>query len=194
MSHIIGILLLTVTAVILLAVSYIIRYITPWMSGIIQSIGLGVITGLIVYVLGNMRSAEEKYLVKTSKTLEELLEMEDKIMAFWKYRDKEITISNRECADVLKEAISVAIKYLDIIGKLDHAIFKKIKSGGYFDYNEMKVKVKDIQTNVPPDADASTYVKIGIQLSEIIQDASYFIFSQNYDVRIKLDQIYKYPF
>ena len=97
-----------------------------WWASLLQSCGAGVLTGMIVFVLGNVRSQAKENIAIKVKKLSNLYNILKKV--YDSFPDRSLNVINEEpcnysnCAHV---TINAGIEYVEEIKKLDYFILRK---------------------------------------------------------------------
>ena len=163
---------------------------------ILQSCGAGVLTGMIVFVLGNVRSQAKENIAIKVKKLSNLYNILKKV--YDSFPDRSLNVINEEpcnysnCAHV---TINAGIEYVEEIKKLDYFILRKFLKKIDFDFDEKKKELIKLKKKITSkDLSYGEAKRIRDEVIVIIQEASIWFEEQLNRVETQKQQIRTYPF
>lgn len=135
----------------LLLVSYFVNEKSTWLSGVLVSMGCGIITGVILYFLSNMRSSKVQALQSAQSELYEVYtHINDVIFEIYAYRNSELLEME---IDVFEESICV-------VGKLETLLDTIQAPSEMFEKTEGLDTLYDKIGDILSDYDTLTYNKL----------------------------------
>ena len=138
-------------SVSLLLVSYFVNEKSAWLSGVFVSVGCGIITGVILYFLSNMRSSKIQTLQSAQSELYEVYKhINDVIFEIYAYRNSELLEME---VDAFEESVCVVGKLETLLNTLQAPSEKFEKTEGL---DTLYDKIDDILSNY----DTLTYDKL----------------------------------
>lgn len=167
-----------------------------WWASLLQSCGAGVLTGMIVFVLGNVRSQAKENIAIKVKKLSNLYNILKKV--YDSFPDRSLNVINEEpcnysnCAHV---TINAGIEYVEEIKKLDYFILRKFLKKIDFDFDEKKKEFIKLKKKITSkDLSYGEAKRIRDEVIVIIQEASIWFEEQLNRVETQKQQIRTYPF
>lgn len=189
-------LFLVVVALILILSSYNVFAKNPWISSFFQSCGTGIITGIVVFLLGNIRSKSKEDVDKQVEQLTALYEIIKRV--YDSVPDKFIPKNIRQkynYKECVIDAIEAADEYVKTIKKLDFPIKKKFIKETSINYLELasdidKFKEMELSDNL----NYHSALEILNEIIRILQKSADWFEDALGKAEIQKDQIRKYPF
>ena len=189
-------LLLFVVALILILSSYNIFTKSPWMSSFSQSCGTGIITGIVVFVLGNIRSKAKEDIDKEVEQLTALYEILKRV--YDSVPDKftrKFSGQKYDYKECVLNTINAAVEYVEAIKKLDFSIKQKFIRETSINCIELandidKIKEREFSNNL----NYNDAFDVRCEVLYIIQDAAECFEEMLRKAEIQKDQMRKYPF
>ena len=189
-------LFLLVVALLLILSSYNMFEKYLWISSFFQACGTGIITGIVVFVLGNIRSQAKE---NADKEVEQLTALYDIIKRVYdSVPDKFTRKFSGQKYDYKKcvlNTINTAIEYVEAIENLDYSIKKRFIRETSINYYNMAVDIdKFNEMNISDDLTYNDAIKIRSEIIYIIQNAADWFEKELRKAEIQKDQVRKYPF
>lgn len=198
LSHIKCVTIFSIIAVAFLVLSFYLRFCNPWLSQLFQALSVGIVTGLIVYILGNMRGQKESYLGCIIKQLDEIYQYEHQVyntypslMLVKSYsfdKSKQIDYS-----EYLYKVFEAAQNYIDALKKMEFSLLTKFLAETKTDIQKMQEELSDIIDSIPEEVTYSSGIKIVQQIITLIRTSADWIEEARQNAEIQQQQIKKYP-
>ena len=167
-----------------------------WWASLLQSCGAGVLTGMIVFVLGNVRSQAKENIVIKVEQLSNLYKILEKV--YDSLPDRALLSVNKESCNYSKctyMTINAEIEYVEEIKKLDYTILKKFINKIDFDFQEKQKKLVTLIEQIDSkELSYSEARRIRNEVIVIIHDASIWFEEQLNRAEMRKQQIRTYPF
>ena len=165
-------------------------------SSTTQSCGTGIITGIVVFVLGNMRSKAKKDIDKEVEQLTALYEILKRV--YDSVPDKftrKFSGQKYDYKECVLNTINAAVEYVEAIKKLDFSIKQKFIRETSINCIELANDIDKIKEREFSD-DLNYKDAFGVQseILYILQDAAECFEAMLRKAEIQKDQIRKYPF
>lgn len=187
--------LLLLCAVICFALSYSHRDSCGWGSSLLQSCGVGIITGIVIFVLGNIRGQTKDYVDRKVERLSNMYAIQKKInesvpdRVMLKLSGKKYNYAH--CA---YQAIEAASEYVEAMKKLDFFILKAFMKETNTDINDIESKINQIRArDISENLSYLDAVKIQGDIIAIIQNATEWFESWLREAELQKEQMRKYP-
>ena len=183
-------------ALLFVSLSYVLSAKTSWMSSFFQSCGTGIITGIVVFVLGNIRSQVKE---NANNTVEQLAAMYEILKRVYdsvpdKFTNK-ISGQKYDYRVCVINTINAATEYVDSIKKLDYSIKKKFIEETAINYQDMFDAIERFrEMELPDDLNYNDAFEIRSDIIYIIQNATEWFENILRKAEIQKEQICKYPF
>lgn len=187
-----------VASVLFFVLSYFSRPYHPWLSPLLQSLSVGIVTGLIVYVLGNMRTQREKYVLYILKQLTEIYEHEVRIyhavptrleLSFYTLGEGK----KFNCEERVYEVFNAVDDYITALKKLEYSLLCEFIKETNLNFEQMESCVRKLRETIPDEIDYNYCWQLRKKLIEVIQDSASWIEKKREDYEIMQAQLNKYP-
>ena len=168
----------------------------PWLSNFFQSCGTGIITGIVVFVLGNVRSQSKE---DADRIIEQLTRMYEIIKKVYDSVPDKLTRringKNYNYKDCVIETINAAMEYVEAIKKLEFSLQKKFIRETSINYYDMAVNIdKFTEMDISDDLTYYDAIEIRNDIIYIIQNAADWFEAALRKAEMQKEQIRKYPF
>ena len=167
-----------------------------WLSSFFQACGTGIITGIVVFVLGNIRSQAKE---NADMVVEQLAAMYEIIKRVYdsvpdKFVQK-ISGQKYNYKECVIDAIEAADEYVEAIKELDFTIRKKFIKETSINYLELAADIdKFKEMELSDDLKYHSALEIRSEIIRILQKTSDWFENTLRKAEIQKDQIRKYPF
>ncbi len=167
-----------------------------WLSSFFQAGGTGIITGIVVFVLGNIRSQAKE---NADMVVEQLAAMYQIIKRVYdsvpdKFVQK-ISGQKYNYKECIIGAINAADEYVEAIKKLDFTIRKKFIRETSINYLELAADIDKLkEMELSDDLKYHSALEIRSEIIRILQKSSDWFENTLRKAEIQKDQIRKYPF
>lgn len=183
---------------ILFLFSYFTRHCHPWFSSLLQSLGVGIITGLVVYVLSNMRNQREKYVSYVLKQLTEIYGYEVKIYNVIPSKMEvscsfSLTGKKLNWAEKVYEAFEATNNYINALKNLEFSLLRELVDEKNVDFSKMEGKLGELYETIPDEITASYCWELSGNLIKLIDESGEWIEEKRVDFEILHGQLSKYP-
>lgn len=196
MTHIKFIFLLGNVSMVLFIVSYFLNAYDTWFSNLFQALGVGIITGMIVYLIGNMRARKQGFLKSVMEQLDSAYQCIKQIynihayFSRWDILSDEMKIKSK----YVYEAIDCAREYVDIVERFDVSLLKKLIKDTNTDFDNIREKLLQIEKNTSENLGYRDSRKIIENIIEVIQKTEDWVDDERRRVEIQIRLLDKYPF
>lgn len=166
-----------------------------WLSSFLLSIGAGIITGLVVFILGNIR---EQIKTDVEIKIEQLSNLYDVLEQVYNTVPDKIThkLSGKtyNYAYCAYKTIKAAQEYIEEIKKLDYKIFNKFIKETAIDVNMLELNIAALDAKeISEDLGYLGAVQIQSEVISIIQEAAEWFEENLREAEMQKQQICKYP-
>lgn len=189
-----------VITTLLFILSYAMRRQHPWFAPLLQSLGVGMVTGMVLYILGNIRNGTEKYLEHIYNQLQNLHDLEEKIYfsyplrMFWTVQ----SLSNvNECDmahEYLEEVVTASKDYLVALKTIDYQVYKEFQKTTSTVFDDLEKNLDNIFSSIPEDLTMEAGEAIKDRIVAILEQTMEWFEVKFRNVEIQIGQIKKYPF
>lgn len=168
-----------------------------WVASLLQSIGVGILIGIVIFLLGNIRNHVVEQIDRKVEQYSNLYQILQKV--YNSMPDKALARLNankydyEECA---YQTLSAAQEYIATIKKLDYALFFEFVRNTDINIDEIIKRLEEIFDNINSKerVEASDAYLIKQDIICTIQDASEWFEIQLEEAEIQKKQIRQYPF
>ncbi len=168
-------------------VSYMTQEMYKWSSTMLQSCGVGVLTGLVVFILGNIRQNEREDVEKKIEKLRHLRELRNKVYnAFPEKSVRTLDEKEKEYEYYLYEIMEKAKDYISEIRVLNYHI----------DVEKATKEIRELQNSID-EMEKLTHkeiLEIRRKVIDIIQKDEEWLENQLNEGEMQKRQLSKYPF
>ena len=189
-----------VITTLLFILSYAMRRQHPWFAPLLQSLGVGMVTGMVLYILGNIRNGTEKYLEHIYNQLQNLHDLEEKIYfsyplrMFWTVQP----FSNvNECDmahEYLEEVVTASKDYLVALKTIDYQVYKEFQKTTSTAFDDLEKSLDNVVFSIPEDLTMEAGEDIKDRIVAILEQTMEWFEVKFRNVEIQIGQIKKYPF
>lgn len=190
-------LLLLLLAFICFAISYLcFRSNQQWLSSLLQSGGVGIITGVVVFVLGNIRGQTKDNIERAVIQLSELYKKQKTVYdALPELSVIKLTGKKYDYAECTFQMLDAAYEYLETIYKVDFYIIKSFMKDTGINIDELKSKISQLRDlDISEDLTYSDAYSLKTKVIEIIQVATNWFEERLREFEIQQQQLRQYPF
>ena len=189
-----------VITTLLFILSYAMRRQHPWFAPLLQSLGVGMVTGMVLYILGNIRNGTEKYLEHIYNQLQNLHDLEEKIYfsyplrMFWTVQ----SFSNvNECDmahEYLEEVVTASKDYLAALKTIDYQVYTEFQKTTSTAFDDLEKSLDNVVFSIPEDLTMEAGEDIKDRIVAILEQTMEWFEVKFRNVEIQIGQIKKYPF
>lgn len=167
-------LLLLLLAFLCFAGSYLYVDKYEWTSSLLQSCGVGIITGVVVFVLGNIRGQTKDNVERAVIQLSELYKKQKMVYdALPELSVIKLTGKKYDYAECTFQMLDSAYEYLEAINKVDFYIIKSFMKDTGANIDELKSKISQLRDlDISEDLTYSDAYSLKTKVIEIIQVAT----------------------
>lgn len=188
--------ILLLSAGLCFLVSYANQCSDPWISSLHQSIGAGIITGIIVLVLGNVRSQVKERTERKIDQYSNLCEILSRL--YHSIPDRSMVgLSQKkyDYAECTQQTIEAGKEYIRTIQKLDYPILKAFVTQTNIDIRETEKWMNEIaDRDLPENMTLKDAYEIRAEIICIVQEAGVWFEDQLREAKIQKEQLWQYPF
>lgn len=192
--------LFCVTTALLFILSYAMRKYHPWLTSLFQSLGVGMVTGIVLYILSNIRNGTEKYLEYIYNQLKNLHDLEEKIYfsypmkIFW---SAQLFSKINECDmahGYLEEVVTASKDYLAALQTVDFKVYKEFQKATSTVFDDLEKNLDNIFSSISEDLTMEAGEAIKDRIVAILEQTMEWFEVKFRNVEIQIGQIKKYPF
>lgn len=185
---------LIVTTAVLLLLSFVFRK-CGWISSFLQSCGVGALTGVIVFWLGNVRGTEKERIELKVQQLSVLSEIYQSM--YNSVPDTfNIKFSNKkyDYAQCVWKLICEADKYVEAIKSLHYEFYKDLILNANVEINKIVLMVEKLKNeSISDNITLAEAEKIKKEIIYVTQNVNDWVDSELREAEIQLRQLYDYP-
>lgn len=186
--HIILTFVLLITSALLIIGSYFLTYLSGWFSSLLQSLGIGIITGIVVYIMGNIRETTKGNIKREIAQLEKLYSIINKIYYIKPYRN---FYSNDEYQMLPEHLYNYSMEYLNLLKKLDYPLKVTLIRETNFDFDNVENNINKILDNLQ--MNNCNLREAYYEIIRNLQDVNLWLDERLDEDKIKDIQIERYP-
>lgn len=189
-------LLLLLSAFLCFAGSYLCIDNNAWTSSLLQSCGAGIITGVVVFVLGNIRGQTKDNIERAVLQLSELYKIQKTVYdALPELSVIKLTAKKYDYVECTFQMLDAAYDYLEAITKVDFYIIKSFMKDTGANVDELKSKISQLRDlDISEDLTYSDAYRLKTKVIEIIQVATNWFEDRLSKLEIQQQQLRQYPF
>lgn len=189
-----------VITMLLFILSYAMRQHHPWFAPLLQSLGVGMVTGVVLYILGNIRNGTEKYLEHIYSQLKNLHDLEEEIYFSYPMRTlwRAQPFSKINECDMahgyLEEVVAASKNYLVALKTIDYKVYKEFQKTTSTVFDDLEKNLDNIFSSIPEDLTMEAGEAIKDRIVAILEQTMEWFEVKFRNVEIQIGQIKKYPF
>lgn len=185
----------SIMAIILIIASYLIQECSSWFSSLLQAISTGIITGLVLYILSNIRTLKSNEL---DNELIKFRELDVLIKETYNHCPRRMmkyfSRSGQVDFDIeLKIAVSCALAASEKIFNLGYSFSKEFEEKLKISVSDFKKTLEEFDESLLESYTEKEIFKLTEDFKNIIYNPFIFISSKLQDIEIQREQIDKYP-
>ena len=188
-----------VITTLLFILSYAMRRQHPWFAPLLQSLGVGMVTGMVLYILGNIRNGTEKYLEYIYNQLQHLHDLEEKIYfsyplrMFWTVQPFSKINECDMAHGYLEEVVTASKDYLAALQTVDFQVYKEFQKATSTVFDDLEKNLDNIFSSIPEDLTMEAGEAIKDRIVAILEQTMEWFEIKFRNVEIQIGQIKKYP-
>lgn len=172
----------------------------PWFAPLLQSLGVGIVTGMVLYILGSIRNGTEKYLEHIYNQLQNLHDLEEKIYfsypmrMLWRVQPFS-KISECDMAHgYLEEVVTASKDYLAALQTVDFQVYKEFQKATSTVFDDLEKSLDNVVFSIQEDLTMEAGEAIKDRIVAILEQTMEWFEIKFRNVEIQIGQIKKYPF
>ena len=167
-----------------------------WLSSLFQSLGAGIVTGIVVFILGNIRNQTKEYTDELVQQLSKLYKIQEQLyFSFPDIATIKLTRKKYNYIESLYTTINAALEYIEEIEKLDYYILLDFSHKTNVDLDNIKKKLFYIKENkISENLNYMNANTIYNEIINILDNTTEWFELKLKEAELQKQQLKKYPF